>query len=57
MLAFTLPSAELPALLADGWSIHVIGRVSDGQGVALLDRDGRDITPLIRGYQHFQETP
>jgi len=25
--------------------------------VVLLDRDRRDITPQIRGYQHFQETP
>ncbi|MDH2079799.1 thiamine-phosphate kinase [Pseudomonas atacamensis] len=57
VLAFTLPSAELPALLADGWPIHVIGRVLPGQGVLLLDRDGHDITPQIRGYQHFQETP
>ncbi|MEI7052004.1 thiamine-phosphate kinase [Pseudomonas koreensis] len=57
VLAFTLPSVELPALLADGWPIHVIGRVAQGQGVVLLDREGHDITPQIRGYQHFQETP
>ncbi|MBV4456420.1 thiamine-phosphate kinase [Pseudomonas sp. COR58] len=57
VLAFTLPSVELPALLADGWPVHVIGRVAQGQGVVLLDRDGRDITPQIRGYQHFQESP
>jgi thiamine-monophosphate kinase len=57
VLAFTLPSVELPALLADGWPIHVIGRVVQGQGVVLLDREGHDITPQIRGYQHFQETP
>ncbi|MNB57099.1 thiamine-phosphate kinase [Pseudomonas sp. B21-041] len=57
VLAFTLPSVELPALLANGWPIHVIGRVSEGQGVVLLDREGHDITPQIRGYQHFQETP
>ena len=53
VLAFTLPAVELPTLLADGWPIHVIGRVVDGQGVGLLDMDGRDITPTIRGYQHF----
>jgi thiamine-monophosphate kinase len=35
----------------------VIGRVAEGQGVILLDREGHDITPQIRGYQHFQETP
>ena len=54
VLAFTLPAVELPTLLADGWPIHVIGRVVEGQGVGLLDVDGRDITPTIRGYQHFR---
>ena len=53
VLAFTLPAVELPTLLADGWPIHVIGRVVEGQGVGLLDVDGQDITPTIRGYQHF----
>ncbi|QXI17250.1 thiamine-phosphate kinase [Pseudomonas hamedanensis] len=57
VLVFTLPSAELPALLADGWPIHEIGRVVPGEGVVLHDREGHDITPHIRGYQHFQETP
>lgn len=57
VLAFTLPSVELPALLADGWPIHVVGQVVSGQGVVLLDADGRDITPQTRGYQHFPETP
>ncbi|NBG90948.1 thiamine-phosphate kinase [Pseudomonas sp. 9.1(2019)] len=54
VLAFTLPAVELPTLLADGWPIQVIGRVVEGQGVGLLDVDGRDITPGIRGYQHFR---
>ena len=57
VLAFTLPSVELPPLLADGWPIHVVGRVVAGQGVTLLDADGQDITPQTRGYQHFRETP
>lgn len=57
VLAFTLPSGHLPALLADGWPIHVIGQVVAGQGVALLDANGQDITPQARGYQHFRETP
>ncbi|WLG44349.1 thiamine-phosphate kinase [Pseudomonas sp. FP1740] len=57
VLAFTLPPAELPSLLADGWPIHVLGQVVAGQGVILLDADGHDITPPIRGYQHFRETP
>ncbi|MCK1793835.1 thiamine-phosphate kinase [Pseudomonas violetae] len=56
VLAFTLPSVELPGLLAAGWPIHVVGRVVSGQGVTLLDNDGRDITPQTRGYQHFRET-
>lgn len=57
VLAFTLPPAQLPGLLADGWPIHVIGQVVVGQGVALLDANGQDITPQARGYQHFRETP
>ena len=57
VLAFTLSPAHLPALLAEGWPIHVVGRVVAGQGVTLLDANGQDITPNIRGYQHFQETP
>ncbi|MBV6824063.1 thiamine-phosphate kinase [Pseudomonas sp. PD9R] len=57
VLAFTLPSTELPSLLADGWPIHVVGRVVSGKGVTLLDAAGQDITPQTRGYQHFRETP
>lgn len=57
VLAFTLPSVELPQLLADGWPIHVIGQVVTGQGVTLHDADGQDITPQTRGYQHFRESP
>ena len=57
VLAFTLPQAELAPLLAAGWPVHVLGRVVAGQGVTLLDAEGRDITPSTRGYQHFRETP
>ncbi|POA19521.1 thiamine-phosphate kinase [Pseudomonas sp. FW300-N1A1] len=57
VLAFTLPPVHLPALLAAGWPIHVVGQVVAGQGVTLLDANGQDITPQARGYQHFQETP
>lgn len=57
VLAFTLPAAHLAGLLAAGLSVHVVGRVVAGQGVTLVDADGQDVTPLIRGYQHFQETP
>ena len=54
VLAFTLPEVEVPTLLADGWPIHVIGRVVEGQGVTLLDDEGLDITPAVHGYQHFR---
>ena len=57
VLAFTLPSVELSRMVADGWPIHVVGRVVTGQGVVLLDAAGQDITPQTRGYQHFRETP
>ncbi|MFL6611127.1 MAG: thiamine-phosphate kinase [Pseudomonas sp.] len=57
VLLFTLPPVRLSALLAEGWPIHVVGEVSIGHGVALVDSLGRDITPQIRGYQHFRETP
>ncbi|MCP2074742.1 UNVERIFIED_ORG: thiamine-monophosphate kinase [Pseudomonas lini] len=57
VLLFTVPPARLATLQADGWPVHVIGSVMTGQGVTLLDSEGRDITPQIRGYQHFRETP
>ena len=57
VLAFTLPISALAPLRAGGWPIHVIGRVEAGQGVTLLDAHGQDITPAVRGYQHFRETP
>ncbi|QBZ92087.1 thiamine-phosphate kinase [Pseudomonas viciae] len=57
VLLFTVPPTRLATLQADGWPVHVIGSVMTGQGVTLLDSEGRDITPQIRGYQHFRETP
>ena len=57
VLAFTLPASQLAGLLAAGFSVHVVGRVVAGQGVALIDGDGQDVTPSTRGYQHFRETP
>ena len=57
VLAFTLPPTELGPLLAEGWPVHVVGRVEAGAGVRLLDAGGHDITPAVRGYQHFRETP
>ncbi|MNY42162.1 Thiamine-monophosphate kinase [compost metagenome] len=53
VLVFTLPPAALPGLQASGQPFHVIGRVEAGNGVRVLDRDGRDITPAAAGYQHF----
>jgi thiamine-monophosphate kinase len=57
VLAFTLPPEHLAAVRAEGWAVHVVGKVIDGSGVQLLDLQGRDITPGVRGFQHFQETP
>ncbi|MDB6047789.1 MAG: thiL [Pseudomonas sp.] len=56
VLAFTLPASQLSGLRAAVSSVRVIGRVEAGQGVCLVDSDGKDVTPLARGYQHFQET-
>ena len=57
VLAFSLPPEHLAGLQAAGWPVHVLGRVQEGQGVTLHDDVGRDITPHVRGYQHFRETP
>ena len=57
VLAFTLPPAHLAALRAGGWPVHVLGRVLPGSGVSLHDREGKDITPASRGYQHFRAAP
>lgn len=56
VLAFTLPPEALSALQS-AVTVHVIGRVLEGQGVTLRDPQGQDITPVQRGYQHFRETP
>lgn len=55
-LAFTLPPSWLAELQAAGLPVFVLGRVVEGHGVALIDALGQDVTPLTRGYQHFQET-
>ncbi len=55
-LAFTLPPSWLAELQASGLPVFVLGRVVEGHGVALIDALGQDVTPLTRGYQHFQET-
>lgn len=53
LLAFTLPAAELPLLLDNGWPIHVVGQVRVGEGVQLLDANGDVVAPRHRGYNHF----
>lgn len=55
VLAFTLPASQLAIVRASGLAVHVIGRVEAGSGVCLVDANAKDVTPLARGYQHFQE--
>ena len=57
VLAFTLPPEEEASLRAQGAVFFVIGQATVGEGVMLVDHQGQDITPTIRGYQHFAETP
>ena len=52
-LALTRPAQYLPGLQAAGWALPVIGRVVAGQGVQVLDEQGRVMTPPRHGYQHF----
>lgn len=54
-LAFTLPGELLPALRAQWPEAVVIGRVVAGQGVQLLDGEGRRLEPPRAGYQHFAQ--
>lgn len=53
VLAFTLPPAALPDLLAEGWPVRVIGRVRAGEGVRLLDAEGAEMPFDRSGYNHF----
>jgi thiamine-monophosphate kinase len=52
-LAFTLPPQYLDELLQAGWPLRVIGRVAAGQGVLLVDEQGRPVALPQHGYQHF----
>ena len=54
-LAFTLAAEHLPALQAQWPEAVVIGRVVAGQGVQLLDGQGRLLEPPRAGYQHFAQ--
>lgn len=52
-LAFTLPAEFLPALRAQWPEAVAIGQAVAGQGVQLVDAQGRPIDPPRAGYQHF----
>ncbi len=53
-LAFTIAASYLEALQQRFTAVQVIGRVSAGQGVQLLDSAGQSIKCAHLGYQHFQ---
>jgi thiamine monophosphate kinase len=35
-------------------AVAVIGRVTEGQGVTVIDGEGREITPGNAGWSHFR---
>lgn len=55
-LLFTLPpdreAEAFTAAAAAGTALAVIGRCEAGEGVALVDAEGTDITPPERGWRH-----
>ncbi|MCP9337076.1 thiamine-phosphate kinase [Stutzerimonas xanthomarina] len=53
LLAFTLPADALPSMQSEGWPVHVIGHVEVGEGVRLVDADGRSVGIGHPGYNHF----
>ncbi len=53
LLAFTLPADALPNMQAEGWPIHAIGHVAEGEGVRLVDADGNSVAINHLGYNHF----
>ncbi len=53
LLAFTLPVDALPTMQSEGWPVHVIGHVEVGEGVRLVDADGRSVGIGHLGYNHF----
>ena len=56
-VAFTAPESArsdvLRAAAASGTPVHEIGRVEEGQGVALLDEKGAEIAVSRPGFTHF----
>jgi thiamine-monophosphate kinase len=60
-ICFAAPAGEVEALRAEfeasfGVGLARVGRVLEGEGVAVRDGEGEPILPELRGYQHF-ETP
>ena len=57
-LCFTVPPAREPALLAlaqaQALAITRIGEISDGNGLRLIDRQGREQAAANRGWDHFR---
>ncbi|WP_407297837.1 thiamine-phosphate kinase [Stutzerimonas zhaodongensis] len=53
ILAFTLPADALRGMQTEGWPIHVIGHVAEGEGVRLVDADGNSVSLGQCGYNHF----
>jgi len=56
-IAFTAPASQEADILrcaADcGCPVTEIGRVEEGEGVAMLDSSGREIPVSMKGYRHF----
>ncbi|MEH3021295.1 MAG: thiamine-phosphate kinase [Pseudomonas oryzihabitans] len=53
LLVFTLPPDQAPALAVAWPEARVIGRVEAGSGVTVLAADGRVMSPIHTGFQHF----
>ena len=56
-LLFTAPAAAEAQLLTlareTGVPVTAIGRIEPGQGVRVIDKDGREIAVKVAGYEHF----
>jgi len=48
------PEEELAGLKGVASQLTIIGQVAEGEGVRLLDQEGRDITPPILGWDHLR---
>ncbi len=56
-IAFTAPARKRDAVMRAAREVGVrvteIGKVARGEGVVLLDADGREVVPKKKGYVHF----